>query len=108
MSAQLRLPFVFPYHPSIPAIPLSKVLSLRRRRAANSASRLIASVTQQAQVEDLAGRVIELIAARASHSVISHFDELAQLLDGVQSNTDESPAQLARNLLLHLQSLKKT
>lgn len=101
MSAQLRLPFVFSYHPPVPVISQSKLLARRRRRAANAA---IINYTPE---DVFISHVLDVIKDNRSRVITDHFSELAKLMDGVQSNNDESPAQLARSLLLHMMDLKR-
>lgn len=105
MTAQLRLPFVFPFPPSV----FFKTSRLRatRMHAANAPcaapSRRIAPVRKDKN-RIVQVQVIRLIQSRQPTSMDSIVQELAQLLTGL-GNMDaagQTPEQMADGLLEHV------
>lgn len=106
-TAQLRLPFVFPFHAQISGVP-SRVRSLRLR-AANTALAPIEHSAQSATPEEaVRAGAIAIIQSRQSLAVptaSTMLEELAQLLAGATDCLSESPMQMGASLIQHARGL---
>lgn len=105
MTAQLRLPFVFPFPPSV----FFKTPRLRAARihAANTPcvapSRRIAPVGRD-KIGIVQAQAIHLIQSRQPTSMDSIVQQLAQLLTGLDNTNaaGQTPEQMANGLLEHV------
>lgn len=104
-TAQLRLPFVFPFFPQTSFVPTR--LRSRRSRAANSGAAVIDTDPKPEAHADpvIAGAIAHIQARQALAPAPSSglLDELARLMTGATNCPNESPMQLAASLLRHVQ-----